>query len=171
MSRIGSPLSRRRSASLIWCDVILNGRPIFTPRALARARPSPVRISSRSNSARPRSTVSIRRPWALVVSAHVSTRDRKPAPLSVIEAMVFWRSRVELVKRLAKLAAVRLGSAGRLAEHLLASGLGELAHLRLDALAVRRYPRIPVFHDLDVHLINAPEKPLNFNAPILVRHS
>jgi hypothetical protein len=38
VSRIGSPLSRRRSASLIWCGVILNGRPIFKPRALARAR-------------------------------------------------------------------------------------------------------------------------------------
>ena len=39
-------------------------RPIFTPRATARARPSPVRarISSRSNSARPPRTVSIKRP-------------------------------------------------------------------------------------------------------------
>jgi hypothetical protein len=37
----------------------LGGRPIWTPRALARARPSPVRarINSRSNSASPPSTV------------------------------------------------------------------------------------------------------------------
>jgi len=28
---------------LIWCGVIFGGRPIFTPRALARVRPSPVR--------------------------------------------------------------------------------------------------------------------------------
>ena len=41
MSRIGSPGSRRRRASLTWWDVSLDGRPIFTPRALARARPSP----------------------------------------------------------------------------------------------------------------------------------
>jgi len=48
-----SPASRRLSASLTWCAVIFGGRPIFTPRALARLRPSPVRarISSRSNSA------------------------------------------------------------------------------------------------------------------------
>ena len=44
---------------------------------------------------------------------------------------------VELVERLAKLAAIGLGPAGCLAEHLLASRLGELAHLRLDALTVR----------------------------------
>jgi hypothetical protein len=38
---------------LIWCGVIFGGRPIFTPRAMARLRPSPVlvRINSRSNSA------------------------------------------------------------------------------------------------------------------------
>ena len=53
----------------------------FTPRSLARLRPSPVRarINSRSNSARPPSTVSISRPWALVVSAHASLSDLKPA--------------------------------------------------------------------------------------------
>jgi hypothetical protein len=46
-----------------------------------RARPSLVRarISSRSNSARPPSTIVIERPCG-VVSAHVSPSDRKPAP-------------------------------------------------------------------------------------------
>jgi hypothetical protein len=55
--------------------------PILTPFATARSRPSPVRarINSRSNSASPSSTVSIRRPYAVVVSAHVSLRERKPA--------------------------------------------------------------------------------------------
>jgi hypothetical protein len=43
----------------------------LTPRACARLRPSPVRarISSRSNSAKPPRTVSIRRPCGVVVSA------------------------------------------------------------------------------------------------------
>jgi hypothetical protein len=50
------------------------------PLAFARARPSPVlvRISSRSNSASPPNTVSIKRPWAVVVSAQVSLSDLKP---------------------------------------------------------------------------------------------
>ena len=68
----------------------LGRRPIFTPRALARSRPSPVRarINSRSNSASPPSTVSIRRPCAVVVSAHVSCSERKLAPWPVIVASV-----------------------------------------------------------------------------------
>jgi hypothetical protein len=75
-------------------------RPILTPSALARSRPSSVRarINSRSNSARPPSTVSISRPCAVVVSAHVSCSERKPAPLPVIDASVFKRSRVERAK-------------------------------------------------------------------------
>lgn len=52
-----------------------------------------------------------------------------------------------------------------------ASGLGQLMDLRLDALTVRRYPRIPVFHGVDMHLISAPEKPIFFNATILVHNS
>jgi hypothetical protein len=43
-----------------------------------------------------------------------------------------------------------------------------LANWRVHALAVRRYPRVPVFHGFLMHLINAPEKLLFFNAPILV---
>ena len=76
-------------------------RPIFTPRALARSRPSPVRtrIRSRSNSARPPSTVSISRPCDVVVSAHASPSDRNPAFLPVMAARVFDRSRVDRASR------------------------------------------------------------------------
>jgi hypothetical protein len=49
----------------------------------------------------------------------------------------------------AKLCAVGLGSARHFAEHLFASGLGELAHLRLDALAVCRDAGVTVFHARD----------------------
>ncbi len=51
-----------------------------TPRAFARFRPSLVRalINSRSNSASLPSTVSMSRPWAVVVSAQVSASNRKP---------------------------------------------------------------------------------------------
>ena len=73
----------------------------LTPRATARARPSPVRarIRSRSNSASPPSTVSISRPCDVVVSAHVSPSERKPAFLAVIAARVFNRSRVDRASR------------------------------------------------------------------------
>jgi hypothetical protein len=40
-------------------------------------------------------TVSIKRPWGLVVSAHVSLSDLKPAPRSVRDWMTFRRWRVE----------------------------------------------------------------------------
>ncbi len=43
---------------------------------------------------------------------------------------------LELVERFAELAAVGLGAARGFAEHLLASGLGELTHLRAHALTV-----------------------------------
>jgi len=42
------------------------------------------------------------------------------------------------------------------AEDFFASGLGQLAHLGLNALAVRRYPR---FHALLMAVIYAKEKP------------
>ncbi len=56
---------------------------ITTLLALARSRPSLVRlrINSRSNSARPPRTVSVKQPCGVVVSAQVSRSDRKPAPL------------------------------------------------------------------------------------------
>src|SRR5712691_2177152 len=77
------------------------GRPNRTPRSFARLRPTPVRarINSRSNSARPPSTVSISRPWALVVSAQASLRLLKPAPRSAIAAITLSRSRVDLASR------------------------------------------------------------------------
>jgi hypothetical protein len=99
------------------------------------------------------------------VSAQVSPKDRNPALRSVIDASVFNRSRVdrarrsqhvtgfELVQHAAELAAVGLGSARYLAEHLPASGLGQLAHLGVNALAVRRYPRVAVFHALPFAII------------------
>src|SRR5271166_3191327 len=51
-----------------------------------------------------------------------------------------------LAEQAAKLRAVGLRAACHFAEHLLASGLGQLAHLSVNALAVRRYPRVAVFH-------------------------
>src|SRR5271168_4116877 len=143
MSLSGSPRSRRRIASLRWCGVSLKGRPKLCPRAFARSRPSPVRarINSRSNSASPPSTVSIKRPCAVVVSAHVSWSERNPAPLPVIAASVFRRSPVEarhhqhvafgeLVERAAQLNAVGLRAAGRFPQDLLGSGGAQLLHLR-----------------------------------------
>ena len=77
-----------------YCALSL--RPNSTPRALARLRPSSVRarISSHSHSARPPNTVSINRPWAVVVSAQASARDRNPAPALPIASRVLSRSRV-----------------------------------------------------------------------------
>jgi hypothetical protein len=71
--------------------------PKRTPRALARVRPSLVRarISSRSNSAKPPSTVNISRPCGVVVSAHLSVSDLKPAPALAIMSRILSRSRVD----------------------------------------------------------------------------
>src|SRR2546427_4687729 len=52
------------------------------------------RISSRSNSAKPPRTGSIRRPCGVVVSAQASPGDLKPAPVAVMAASVLSRSRV-----------------------------------------------------------------------------
>ena len=49
--------------------------------------------------------------------------------------------------------------------------LGEVAHLCIHALAVRRYPCIPVFHGFILHLIYEPKRPHLINAPILVHNS
>ena len=84
-------------ASCCWCFVSFGGRPIRTPRARARFLPSPVRarMSSRSNSASPPSTVSINRPCGVVVSAHVSANERNPAPAFAIVSTMLRRSRVD----------------------------------------------------------------------------
>jgi hypothetical protein len=58
-------------------------RPLFTPHGTGAAFPCPRADQSRSNYANPPSTVSISRPCAVVVSAHVSPSDRNPA-LSVM---------------------------------------------------------------------------------------
>jgi hypothetical protein len=56
------------------------------PRALARLRPSAVRmrIRSRATSASPLSTEIIKRPVLVAVSAHGSASDRNRPPLSTI---------------------------------------------------------------------------------------
>ena len=84
-----------------WCFVSFGGRPMWTPRDRARFLPSPVRarIRSRSNSARPPSTVSINLPCAVVVSAHASANERKPAPAFAIASMMLRRSRVDRASR------------------------------------------------------------------------
>src|SRR6202008_4260389 len=64
--------------------------PAFSVRA---------RIRSRSNSAWPPRTVSMSRPCDVVVSAHVSPRDLKPAFLPVMVARTFNRSRVDRASR------------------------------------------------------------------------
>src|SRR5208283_2462298 len=132
---------------------------------------SPVRarIRSRSNSASPASTVSISRPCDVVVSAHASPSDLKPAFLPVMVARMFNRSRgrsrqpveprdhqhvigLKLVEQPAKPRPVGLSSAYmHVAENLPASGLGQLPRLGVNALALsaRRYPCITVFHGVD----------------------
>jgi hypothetical protein len=155
------------------------------PRAFVRSRGSAVRIRSRSNSASSPSTVSIKRPCGVVVSAQVSPREWKPALRSVIAARVFRRSRVErcdrhhvagveLVDQPAQLRAVGLGSADiHVREHLLAAGLGQLPCLRVNVLALgtRRYPwrsrisRISLVTDL------RNGKPSLFRLLILLRNS
>ena len=72
---------------------------------------------------------------------------------------------------LAQCHAVGLGSTGNLAEHLRASRPGQLPHLCVNALAVRRYPGVAVFHAVIMHLESAPKKPNVFSALILVRNS
>jgi len=68
-----------------WC-VSFGGRPNLTPRPLARVRPSPVRarISSRSNSARPPSTVSISRPCGVGPFADCFPQPLARGPLEVV---------------------------------------------------------------------------------------
>jgi hypothetical protein len=80
-----------------------------------------------------------------VVSAHVSSMERKPRPLAAIAASVLSRSRqaVEAHHH----------------EHV-AGGL-ELTHLSSNALAVRRHVCIALSHELILLLYSAPEKPFS----------
>jgi hypothetical protein len=162
----GSARRSRGACSLRWCGVNFGRRPSLTPRALARFHPSAVRarIRSRSNSASPPSTLSIKRPCAVVVSAHASARDRNPPSLPVIAArVVSGRARQPLEPRHhhhvagadpgqqpAKLRPVGVGSARHFAEHLPGSGSAKLAHLCRLTLPARRYTRVPVDHSLIV---------------------
>ena len=132
-----------------------------TPRALARSRPSPVRVrmSSRSNSANPARTVSISRPCGEVVSAHESRRERKPAPRSPTAARVLRRSLVDRARRSRRVtsskspfpndAIARCSWARPVTAPLtfsrvdsLCPGRSKLAHLGIEALSVCGDPRV-----------------------------
>ena len=153
-----------------------------TPLALARSRPSPVRvrISSRSNSANPARTVSISRPCGEVVSAHESRRERKPAPLSPMAASVLRRSLVDRARRSRRVtsstspfpndAIARCNWARPVTAPLtfsridsLCPGRSKLAHLGLKALSVGGDPSVSQnrhFWPLFSHLIYAQRNPL-----------
>jgi hypothetical protein len=69
----------------------------------------------------------------------------------------------ELIEHEPELGTVGLGFARHFWEHFFASGLGQLAHLRVHALAVGRYPRIAVNHAGILRRISATEKPCSFS--------
>ena len=71
------------------------------PWALARLRPSAVRvrIRSRSTSAKPPSTASIKRPVLLVLSAHGSAKDRNCALASTMRLTMPNKSNVLRARR------------------------------------------------------------------------
>ena len=99
------------------------------PWALARLLPSAVRvrIRSRSTSARPPSTASIKRPVRVLVSAHGSASDRNSALASTIRLMIPNRSKVPCAS---DLLAVDVPAA--------ASGGLELVKLAVEGLPVGR---------------------------------
>jgi hypothetical protein len=80
MSLSISPRSRRRIASLRWCGVSLKGRPKLCPRALARAAFASAGADQCAfELGQSAENLSIKRPCAVVVSAHASasgTRSR-----------------------------------------------------------------------------------------------
>ena len=79
--------------------------------------------------------------------------------------------RLKLAEQPAKLRAVGLRPARHFAEHLLASGLGQLARLCVNALAVHRYPRIAAFHAAIVRRSCAAKKPNLFTILIWLQIS
>src|SRR6476619_6537294 len=97
----GPALGQPRQSLILLCLVSFGFLPNRTQRALARTRPSVVRlrIRWRSNSASPPRTVSINRPCGVVVSAQGSPSDLKLAPASPIVARVLSKSLVERAKR------------------------------------------------------------------------
>jgi hypothetical protein len=125
--------------------------PSLTPRALARALPSPVRADQLAlELGEAAEHVSLKRPCGVVVSAHASPSDRKPACL-------FARVRVGRASRLSRvtigtppaanwstpatLRALGLGSTRHLAEHVASVGGGQGGDLRFDALDDRAFRR------------------------------
>jgi hypothetical protein len=74
---------------------------------------------------------------------------------------------VELREFTGELRPICLGAARRFPVHGLGAGGAELAHLRVHALPVRRYPCIAVNHGSILHRISATEKPNPFKALIL----
>ena len=83
LAKIGLHLAIRETLhSLLPLMTSNYGDDQTSPHELAREATlaSPAIISSRSNSARPPSTVSISRPWAVAVSARAPCRLLKPAP-------------------------------------------------------------------------------------------
>ena len=132
------------------------GRPMCFPRALARLRPSAVRVQirSRSTSARPPRTASINRPVLVPVSAHGSAKDRNCAFASTMRLTMPNKSKGaageavdachrhhvaggQLAEHLVKLAPV-----GAHARHLLAVDVPAAASrgAKLLKLAVNRLP-------------------------------
>ena len=77
------PRPRAFDAMSAWASC-RTARPSPSPECALR----PVRamINARSNSAKPASTVTISFPCGVVVSAHVSASEQRPAPLSTIVA-------------------------------------------------------------------------------------
>jgi hypothetical protein len=80
-------------------------------------------------------------------------------------------TRTQHIEQAAELGAVGPGPACHFPIDLLAAGVGELAHLGVNALAVRGDAGIAVHHAVILHRIFAPEKPCSFKGEILVRKS
>ena len=123
-----------------------------------------------------------------MVSAHVSPRERNPGLLGGDAARVFNRSRVERARRSSRVtistspasswsSARRSWARSVLAplavsrNTCLASGGAELAHLGVNALAVRRDSCIAVNHGVIMHQIYATKKPFLINGLVLVQNS
>ena len=77
----------------------------------------------------------------------------------------------QLRQSAAELNAIGLGSAGGLASNLLGSGRAQSLHLRVNALAVRRYPCVAQNHGLILLLYFAPEKLFSIKGLLGVQNS
>ena len=133
-------------------------------RQYAAQWPSPflARISSRSNSARPPSTVSISRPCGVVVSAQASPSDLNAAPVLPTASRILSKSLVLRASRSSRVTistspADYLGQLGPVGLHptdllrvdFYAPGGPELCILPGEALVVRAHPGIAVdWHNL-----------------------